>query len=40
MLILDLSAAFGTVNHSILLKILNKSFGFYNQALKWFKMYL
>ena len=40
MLILDLSAAFDTVDHSILLKILNKSFGFCDQALKWFDMYL
>ena len=38
--ILDLSAAFDTVNHSILLKILNKSFGYCDQALKWFDMYL
>ena len=40
MLILDLSAAFNTVDYSILLKILNKSFGLCDQALKWFNMYL
>ena len=40
MLILDLSTAFDTVDHSILLRILNKSFGFCDQALKWFDMYL
>ena len=39
MLILDLSAAFDTVDHSILLKILNKTFGFCDQALKWLNMY-
>ena len=40
MLILDWSAASDTVGHSILLKILNKSFGFCDQARKWFDMYL
>ena len=40
MLILDLSTAFDTVDHSILLKILHKSYGFCDQALKWFDMYL
>ena len=40
MLILDLSVAFDTVDHSILLKILNKTFGFCDQALKWFGTYL
>ena len=40
MLILNINAAFDNVNHSILLKILNKSFGFCDQALKWFDTYL
>ena len=40
MLILDLSSAFDTVDHSILFKILNKSFGFCDQLLKWLDMYL
>ena len=40
MLILDLSTTFNTVDHSILLRILNKSFGFCDQALKWFNMYM
>ena len=35
MLILDLCAASDTVDQSILLKILDKSFGFCDQALKW-----
>ena len=40
MLILDLSAAFYMVDHSILLKILHNSYGLCDQALKWFDMYL
>ena len=40
MLILDLSATFDTVDHSILLKILNKSLGFCDQPLKWLNTYL
>ena len=40
MLISDLGAAFNTVDHSILLKILHKSYGFCDQVLKWFDMYL
>ena len=37
---IDLSAAFDTVDHAILLDILNKKFGVYNIALKWFNDYL
>ena len=40
MLILNLIAAFDTMDHSILLKILHKSYGFCDQALKWFDRYL
>ena len=40
MLILDLSAAFNTVDHSILLRIFKKTIGFCDQARKWFDMYL
>ena len=38
--ILDLSAAFNTVDHDILLQILEKNFGFCDRALKWFQNYL
>ena len=40
MFMLGLSTAFDTVDHSILLKILKKSFGFCDEALKCFDMYL
>ena len=40
MLILDQSAAFDMVDHSILLKILHNSYHLCDQALKWFDMYL
>ena len=38
--ILDLSAAFDTVNHDILLSILNKQIGICGKALEWFNSYL
>ena len=37
---LDLSAAFNTVNHEILLSILSNKYGIKSQALKWFDQYL
>ena len=38
--LLDLSTAFNTVDHDILLSILNKQFGICGKALKWFISYL
>ena len=38
--ILGLSAAFNTVDHNILLHILEQKFGFCGKALKWFQNYL
>ena len=38
--ILDLSAAFDTMDHNILLHILEQKFGFCGKALKWFQNYL
>ena len=38
--VLYLSAAFDTVDHDILLKILEQKFGFCYKALKWFQNYL
>ena len=38
--ILELSAAFNTVDHDILLQILEQKFGVCDKALKWFQNYL
>ena len=40
MVAIDLSAAFDTVDHAILLDVLNKKFGLHNITLKWFNDYL
>ena len=37
---LDLSAAFNTVDHNLLLQILHDNFGIEDKALHWFEMYL
>ena len=38
--LLDLSAAFDTINHTIILSRLNDWFGITGKALNWFKSYL
>ena len=38
--ILDLSVAFNTVDHNLLLKVLDKTFGIKDIALNWYEQYL
>ena len=37
---IDLIAAFNTVDHSILIKVLNNYYGISGSALQWFESYL
>ena len=39
LMLLDLSAAFETVNHAILLEVLTERFGVENLELDWFRSY-
>ena len=40
LVLINLSAAFNTVNHPILFQCLEKQFGFHNSVLSWYKSYL
>ena len=40
LILLDLSAAFDTINHDILINILRNQFGIAGDVLKWLKSYL
>ena len=40
MMLLDLSAAFDTVDHNLLINIMQKEIGISGTALKWFKSFL
>ena len=40
LVLIDLSAAFNTVNHPILFQCLEKQFGFHDSVLSWYKSYL
>ena len=40
LVMLDMSAAFDTIDHNILIDILKNDFGVVDNALKWFRSYL